>query len=120
MFSLTFYLRSFGYSGSLLYVGCFAGYGIKLQALTLLNGMIGSLYLGSWRTNDSGLLNMSGLDAHLSDIFRELRMELPPGAGNQFPAVYGDGIFPWLSTVVARYCTIDGSELVINAILVSV
>lgn len=43
---------------------------------------------------------MSGLDMYLSELFLELGMELP-SAGNQFPALYGGGIFPQLSV---HYC----------------
>ena len=45
--------------------------------MSLPNGMIGSVYVGSWRESDSGLLNMSGLDSYLSDLFREYDMHLP-------------------------------------------
>ena len=90
------------------YSGYFAGHGLKVQALTLPNGMIGSCYVGSWRQSDAGMLNMSGLDTYLSSILREFEMEMP-GAMGQFPAVYGDGIFPQLSTIVARYSL--GNEL---------
>ena len=47
------------------YSGYFAGHGLKLQALTLPNGMLGSIYLVSLRVSDSGLLNMSGLIGNL-------------------------------------------------------
>ena len=66
-----------------------SGHGLKAQVLLLSNGMIGSLFLGSWRESDSGLLNMSGLDTYLSNLFREHNMEMPK-AEYQFPAIYGD------------------------------
>ena len=53
------------------YSAYFAGHGMKVQALTLPNGMFGSIYVGSWRVSDSGLLNMSGLDSYLSNLFNE-------------------------------------------------
>ena len=46
----------------------FAGHGLKLQALVLPNGTIGSAYVGAWRVSDTGLLNMSGLDSYLSGL----------------------------------------------------
>ena len=48
------------------YSGYFAGHGLKVQVLFLPNGMIGSIFVASWRVSDSGLLNMSGLDTYLS------------------------------------------------------
>ena len=42
------------------------------------------------------------------------------GASNQFPIVYGDGIFPQLSTIIARYSTLDKNEGCINTRLTSV
>jgi hypothetical protein len=43
-----------------------------------------------------------------------------PAAGNQLPAVYGDGIFPQLGTIVARYNNASGIESVINKKMASV
>ena len=51
---------------------------------------------------------MSRLDTYLSPIVREFDKEMP-GAMGQLPAVYGDGIFPQLPTIVARYSL--GNEL---------
>ena len=84
------------------YSAYFAGHGMKIQVVSLPNGMVGSVYLGAWRVSDAGLLNMSGLDNYLSSLFQEFQMNLPQANG-QFPAVYGDGIFPQLATIVARY-----------------
>ena len=44
---------------------------------------------------------MSNLDSYLSNLFQEHNMNLPY-LGNQLPAVYGNGIFPNLNTIVAR------------------
>ena len=63
--------------------------------------MIGSIFFGSWRVSDSGLLNMSGMDSYLSTLFRTFSIYIS-GASNQFPALYGDGVFPQLPTIVAR------------------
>ena len=41
-------------------------------------------------------------------------------AGNQLPAVYGDGVFPQLSTIVARYTNAIGIQSVINSKMSSV
>ena len=55
--------------------------------------MVGSIFLGSWRESDSGLLNMSCLDTYLGNLLKEYQMEVPEAA-SQFPALYRDGIFP--------------------------
>ena len=57
---------------------------------------------------------MSGLDTYLCTLFDEFDMQLVD-AGNQYPALYGDGIFPQLSTIVARYASPDYYEDVINS-----
>ena len=71
------------------YIGYFAGHGFKVQALTLPKGMFGSIYLTSLRVSDTGLLNMSGLDSYLSNLFQELNIRMVD-AFDQFPALYGD------------------------------
>lgn len=93
------------------YSGYFSGHGLKVQALTLPNGMIGSIFVAAWRESDAGILNMSGLDAYLSNLFREYQMQLPDG---QLPAVYGDGIFPQRATIVARLRNPDMDQRRIN------
>ena len=101
------------------YSGYFAGHGLKVQGLTLSNGMIGSYFIGSWRTSDAGLLNMSGLDAYLSSLFIEFNMHLPVVI-DQLPAIYGDGIFPQLNTIVARYGLGNEAKGRVNCRLASV
>ena len=101
------------------YSGYFSAHGMKVQALTLPNGMFDSIYVASLRTSDSGLLNMSGLDNYLSSLFREIHVRMAT-AFDQFPAVYGDGIFPQLATIVARYSSPDVNESRINVRMSSV
>jgi hypothetical protein len=79
--------------------------------------MIGYIYLASLRQSDAGLLNMSGLDNYFSDLFRGLEI---PGARNQLPALYADGIFPQLATIVARYRSPDERQGRINTRMASV
>ena len=45
---------------------------------------------------------MSGLDTYLSALFRDNNMQIRD-ANNQLPAVYADGVFPNLATIVAPY-----------------
>ena len=113
--------RTFGFHDDVqrsFYSAYFAGHGIKVQAVTLPNGMFGSIYIGAWRIGDSGLLNMSGLDNYLTELFLELNMGMT-AAYNQLPALYGDGIFPQLATIIARYNTPNENETRINRILAS-
>ena len=84
------------------YLAYLSGHGLKVKTLTLPNGMVGSVYLGAWRVSDSGLLTMSGLDSYLTSIFNKFNMKLA-GTHNQFPAVYGDAIFPQSADIVSRY-----------------
>ena len=80
----------------------FSHHGLKIQAVTLPNGMFGSVFIGALRVSDSGLLNMSGLDTYLSALFREFNMRMV-GAYDRFLALYGDVIFPQLANIVTRY-----------------
>ena len=48
------------------YLGYFGGHGMKLQALTLKNGMFGSVYIGPLRVSDTGLMKMTCLDTQPS------------------------------------------------------
>jgi hypothetical protein len=101
------------------YSGYFGHHGLKIQAVTLPNGMFGSVFIGALRVSDAGLLNMSGLDTYLSALFREFNMHIV-GAYNQLPALYGDGIFPQLATIVARYRTNNSDLHRINRRMASV
>ena len=101
------------------YSGYFSHHGVKVQAVSLPNGMIGSVYIGCLRVSDSGLLNMSRLNAYLSSLFHEHHLELPQ-ADNLLPVIYGDGVFPALPTVVPRYSHPSQYERRINNVLSSV
>ena len=60
--------------------------------------MIGSVFIASLRHNDNGMLNMSGLNSYLISLLRELVL-----INGQFPALYGDGIFQILATILPRF-----------------
>jgi hypothetical protein len=84
----------------------FAAHGIKAQGVYLPNGLIGSIYLASWRNSDSGVLNMSGLPDYLQEILRDSELHYIYRNGierQELPALYADGIFPQLVTIMARY-----------------
>ena len=82
--------------------GYFIGHRFKVQAVTLPNGLFGNVCIALLRISDCGLQNMSGLNAYLSSHFREFDMQIWV-AKKQYPAVYGDSVFPQLTTIVARY-----------------
>ena len=52
------------------YSGYFGGHGIKLELLTLPNGIFNSVYIVPLRVSDVRLMNMRGLDTYLSQLFR--------------------------------------------------
>ena len=83
--------RRLGYSEDVqraFYWGYFAGHGLKVQAVTLPNGLFGSVFVAPLRVSDAVLQNMSSLDFHLTRLFLEFNKQLH-GAGNQLQAVYG-------------------------------
>ena len=81
--------------------------------------MIGSIFIGSLRVSDSGLLNMSNLNSYLFDLFQELDITLP-GESDMLPVLYGDGIFPVLQTILPRYSNPNVDESRINTRLSSI
>ena len=81
--------------------------------------MFGPVYVSTLRVSDSGLLNMSGLNTYLSTLFREFNMRIND-AYNQFPALYGDVLFPQFATIIARYSTSHSDDSRINLRMSSV
>ena len=77
---------------------------MKLRVLTFTNGIFSSVHIGCMRVSDAWLIKMSGLDTYLSQLFREFSMHMC-GNRNQFNDVYGDGLFPQVLIVVAKYST---------------
>lgn len=58
--------------------------------------MFGSVYLGSLRNSDSGLLNMSNLNTYLCHILRDLLIAVVGRDGIVWyflPEIYADGVF---------------------------
>ena len=78
----------------------YRAHGLKSQVVLLPNGMIGSVFVASMRHNDNGILNLSGLNEYLIRILP--RMNSGPGP-TWFPALWGDGIFHALETVLGRW-----------------
>ena len=65
------------------YSGYFAGYGLKVQGITLQNRLFGSLFVAPLRVSDAELQNMSGLDFYLTRLFLEFNKQIPTA---MFPA----------------------------------
>ena len=59
------------------------------------------------------------LDIYLSTLFREFNIRIYD-AYNQFPLSYGDGVFPQLAIIVARYSTSHFDDSRINLMMSSV
>ena len=59
------------------YSGYFTGHGLKVQTVSLPNGLFGSAYVAPLRVSDAGLQNMSGLDHYLTTLFLEYNKQLP-------------------------------------------
>ena len=89
----------------------FRGHGLKAQVVHLPNGMIGSIFICSLRHNDNGVQNLSGLNDYLVSILDPLyyNATLPV-----YPALYGDGIFATLATIVRPYQRPNEEQAIIN------
>lgn len=73
--------------------------------------MIGSIYICSLRQNDNGVQNLSGLNDYLISMLQPLYHR----NGNPiFPAVYGDGIFATLATIMKPYPNPNHEQRIVN------
>ena len=97
----------------------FADNGLKVQVVTIPNGLFSSIFVAILRVSDTGLHNMSGLDLYLTRLFLEFNKQLT-GVVNQLPAVYGNSGFPQLGTIAAEYNNTTGMESVINKKMASI
>ncbi len=79
------------YSG---YLGC---HGLKAQVVYLPIGVIGSVFITELWQNDSGLLNMSGLNDYLLGLLSGNLV------GHLLPCLNCDSIFANLATILPRY-----------------
>ena len=89
----------------------FRAHGLKAQVLLLPNGMIGSIYVCSLRQNDNGVQNLSGLNDYLLSLLSPLHTR---NGNDIYPAVYGDGIFATLATVMKPYPNPNHEQRIIN------
>ena len=75
----------------------FRSHGLKIQCVYLPIGLIGSVYITDLRQNDNGVQNMSGLNDYLLTLLHGRLL------GGLLPALYVDGIFAVLPTILPRY-----------------
>ena len=76
-------------------------------------GIIGSVFITELRQNDSGVLNMSGLNDYFVGLLSGNLI------GRILPCLYCDGIFANLATIVTRYTNPSHEERVLNVKLAS-
>jgi hypothetical protein len=95
------------YSGYLCY------HGLKAQVVYLPIGVIGSVFLPELWQNNSGLLNMSGLNDYLVGLLSGNLV------GHLLPYLYCDGIFANLATILPWYTNPTPEELLLNLKLAS-
>ena len=81
------------------YSGYFRDHGLKVQVVYLPNGFIGSVWIGSLAHNDQGMQNFSGLNDYLITLLQTQRLS----NGLYLPALYADGIFRPLPTIIPRH-----------------
>ena len=81
-----------------IYSGYQRAHGFKAHILWLPIGLIGCVFVTEVRQNDNGVQNISGLSDYLRRLLRGCLT-----SARLFPAVFCDGIFAVLSTVVPRY-----------------
>ena len=79
------------------YSGYLRAHGLKAQVVYLPIGIIGAVFITELRQNDNGVQNMSGLNNYLVQLFAGIFI------GGLFPALYGDGIFAVLATILPRF-----------------
>jgi hypothetical protein len=82
------------------YSGYFRHHGLKAQVVFLPNGMIGSVFIAALAHNDQGMQNMSGLNDYLETLLNG--QQLPPSFVF-LPALYADGIFSPLPSIIPKY-----------------
>ena len=88
------------------YSGYLPRHGLKAQVVYLPIGVIGSVFITELRQNNSGLLNMIGLNDYLVGLL----------LGN---LVYCDGLFANLATILPRYTNPTPEERLLNLKLAS-
>ena len=79
------------------YSGYLRRHGLKAQVVYLPIGIIGSVFITEIRQNDNGVQNISGLNNYLLGLLAGIFI------GGLLPALYCDGIFATLATILPRF-----------------
>jgi hypothetical protein len=95
------------------YSGYLRHHGLKAQVVYLPIGVIRLVFITELRQNDSGLLNMSGLNDYLVGLLSGNLV------GQLLPCLYCDGIFANLATILPRYTKPTPEERLLNLKLAS-
>jgi hypothetical protein len=95
------------------YSGYLRRHGLKAQVVYLPIGIIGLVFIAELRQNNSGLLNMSGLNDYLVGLLSGNFV------GQLLPCLYCDGIFANLATILPRYTNPTPEERLLNLKLAS-
>ena len=90
------------------YSGYLRKHELRAQVVYLPIGIIGSVFITELQQNDSGVLNMSGLNDYLVGLLSGKLV------GRLLPCLYCDGIFANLATIVPRYTNPSDEERVLN------
>jgi hypothetical protein len=90
------------------YSGYLCHHGLKAQVVYLPIGVIGLVFITELWQNDSGLLNMSGLNDYLVGLLWGNLV------GHLLPCLYCDGIFANLATILPRYTNPTPDERLLN------
>lgn len=86
------------------YSGYLRRHGLKAQVVYLPIGIIGSVFITELRQNDNGVQNISGLNDYLCELLQDTVLEDgDDGDDNLLPALYCDGIFAVLETILPRF-----------------
>jgi hypothetical protein len=95
------------------YSGYLRRHGLKAQVVYLPIGIIGSVFITEIRQNDSGVLNMSGLNDYLVGLLSGNLV------GQLLPCLYCDGIFANHATILPRFTNPTPEERLLNLKLAS-
>ena len=79
------------------YSGYLRRHGLKAQVVFLPIGIIGSVFITELRQNDNGVQNISGLNDYLVQLLEGFMID------DLLPALYCDGIFATLATILPRF-----------------
>ncbi len=82
-----------------IYSGYLHAHGLKAQLVYLPIGVIESVYITDLWQNDNGVQNRSGLNNYLLELLHGILVWC------LFPALYCDGIFSALATILSRFKT---------------